>query len=114
MKKLNKSVLSAVLSASLTVTSVPFSGAGIIAADVDTDINAQDSPAVSEPAPAGRIELPFESSLKGEEAPAAEKPVFEYEENEDGTLTVKTYNGTSLEVVIPDKADGKTVTAKLI
>ena len=35
--------------------------------------------------------------------------VFEYEENEDGTITITDYNGTDEIVVIPSEIDGKRV-----
>lgn len=35
--------------------------------------------------------------------------VFEYEENEDGTITITDYNGTDEIVVIPSEIDGKSV-----
>lgn len=41
-----------------------------------------------------------------------ESPVtdFEYEENEDGNITITKYTGNSREVVIPQKIEGKNVT----
>ena len=56
MKKLNKKLLSAVLSASLTVTSVPFAGAGTVAEGEQAVINT--------------IALPAETSAKTADAPA--------------------------------------------
>ena len=36
---------------------------------------------------------------------------YTYEENEDGTITITSYTGDAEELVIPDKIDGKTVSA---
>ena len=35
---------------------------------------------------------------------------FEYEENEDGGITIKKYIGTSADVIVPAQIDGKDVT----
>ena len=42
----------------------------------------------------------------------AENPAtdFEYEENEDGGITIKKYIGTDADVIIPEQIDGKDVT----
>ncbi len=41
------------------------------------------------------------------ETPASE---FEYSENEDGTITIKKYNGSATDIVIPQAIDNKPVT----
>lgn len=49
------------------------------------------------------------SDLKAEET-EIDTSVFEYEENEDGTIFISDYNGTDETVIIPAEIDGKTVT----
>ena len=39
------------------------------------------------------------------------KPKFEYEMNEDGTYTLKKYNGSAETLEIPDRYSGKAVTS---
>ena len=112
MKKLNKNILSAVLSASLTVTSVPFGSFGTVAVDNETEINAPDSSAVEEPASAESLPLPYEAAPKMADAEAsAEKPAFEYKKDNDGNAAISVYNGSATEVVIPAEIDGVPVVA---
>ena len=53
-----------------------------------------------------------ESESKEEAATEKENPItdFEYEDNEDGGISITNYVGTSTEVVIPSKINGKDVT----
>ena len=99
MKRFNKKLISAVLSASLTVTSVPFAGAGSVAEEISVKINTDDT--------AGLVSVP---SAKTADA-AAELPTFSVKKEENGNLTITAYNGTAADVVIPDKIDGAAVTA---
>ena len=53
-----------------------------------------------------------ESETKEEAATEKENPItdFEYEDNEDGGISITNYVGTSTEVVIPSEINGKDVT----